>query len=106
MVIRCPARAVIYSVDTIKGKRAKRAGCITYRKVELVRTGECASFWVLCKGQHDMEPALRRLVEIAAWIRRQGAEDTSSAVDGRWKVIERIESSHTFQCLPIGVIHR
>ncbi len=67
-MVRRPTSAVIYGVDMIKGKRAKRARCITHRKVELVLPGECASCWVLSKGQRDVEPALRRLIEVAARV--------------------------------------
>src|SRR6266496_6660983 len=93
-MVRRPARAVVNGVDGIQGKRAKRAGCLTHCKIELVRAGECPSFWVLSKGQYDVEPALRRLIEVAAWIGRKGAKDTSGAVDGRWKAVERVEGGH------------
>src|SRR5690348_9545853 len=96
-MVRSSTRAVIYSVDVIQGKRPKWAGCLTHREVELVLPGECTSLWVLTKSQHDLEPALSRLIKVATRIGRQRAKDAGGAIDLGRIIIKRVEGCHTQQ---------
>src|ERR1700682_2235303 len=86
--------AVILDRDAVDGPRAQRACGLTDGNVEMVRAQERAGMRrcrLDIERQHDVEPALGCLIEIAAGFGHEGTVG-SRATDNLWRIaVERVE---------------
>src|SRR6266851_3643417 len=103
-MVRRSVRSVILDRYPVNSPRAGRVRGLAHGEVEVIRSLK-STVWERIKGEHDMEPTLSRLVEVATGIGDERSSHESSAVDRRRIPIERVEVCHSSQCVISGIVN-
>ena len=103
MVIRRPVRTVILHGQAVDVPRPGGIRALADGKVEVILAGEGSARRDF-ESQDDVEPASRRLVEVAAWVGDEGALHAGRPVDRRRIAVERVEVDDADQRVARGVV--